>query len=514
MLSFFFALTLFLARAALVRRSEGRPALLLAAGTGAAAAGAFLSKGLIGIVLPGAILLCVVSRHAPHEALFRPGPLSVLPVFLALCLPWLFAAEARVPGFSSSSSSMSISSASPRRKPAVPARLLLSRHLRRGVPAGSALPRGGIPGARADLPLERRASRRALLCPVVCRRLRFLQRVAVEAAALPAPGFPGGGCPGGARSHRGERTPAVDPLRSLRIASRSRWRCCRRRANRSTPSACCRSFCRREFSCCSARGRPCLCRAAGPGRRRCRSAAGWAAFFAAVALRWPKGPACDGRVHLRARPRGSQRLRSARRCVPHLPERLFVGAQDAHTRRRLHGRARAGVRAARRGARRSLLEERPFLEPVGERPAARRPGPPAREGPVSPTPSPLRGFSPRNGSTSSSRTSPNPSRCGPAFIRLTKTAGRVLPPSTPPVGPGRVRFLAAKPLLPARQGSEGAPLGGTNPPPPFWAGKRTKGRRKLPPPPGRSPRGGGGGAPSRRKKAWGATGCNRGRCGR
>ena len=99
MLSFLFALTLFLARAALLRRSEGRPALLLAAGAGAAAAGAFLSKGLAGIVLPGAILFawCLATRRT--NALLALGLFPVLPVFLAMSLPWLFAAEARVPGF-------------------------------------------------------------------------------------------------------------------------------------------------------------------------------------------------------------------------------------------------------------------------------------------------------------------------------------------------------------------------------------------------------------------------------
>jgi 4-amino-4-deoxy-L-arabinose transferase-like glycosyltransferase len=99
MLSFFFAATLFLARAALLRRSEGRPALLLAALAGAAAAGAFLSKGLIGLVLPGAILFawCLATRRL--KPLVTLGLFPALPAFLVLCLPWLLAAEARVPGF-------------------------------------------------------------------------------------------------------------------------------------------------------------------------------------------------------------------------------------------------------------------------------------------------------------------------------------------------------------------------------------------------------------------------------
>ncbi|HEV2065161.1 MAG TPA: phospholipid carrier-dependent glycosyltransferase [Thermoanaerobaculia bacterium] len=99
MLSFFFAATLLLARAALVRRSEGKPALLFAVSAAAAAAGAFLAKGLIGLVLPGAILFawCLATRRL--KSLVTLGLFPVLPVFLALCLPWLLAAEARMPGF-------------------------------------------------------------------------------------------------------------------------------------------------------------------------------------------------------------------------------------------------------------------------------------------------------------------------------------------------------------------------------------------------------------------------------
>lgn len=99
MLSFFFAATLLLARFALVRRSEGRPALLFAAGAAAAAAGAFLSKGLIGLVLPGAILFgwCLATRRV--KSLVTLGLFPGLPVFLLLSLPWLLAAETRLPGF-------------------------------------------------------------------------------------------------------------------------------------------------------------------------------------------------------------------------------------------------------------------------------------------------------------------------------------------------------------------------------------------------------------------------------
>ena len=99
MLSFFFALTLFLARSALLRRGAGRPALGLAALTGLAAGGAFLSKGLIALVLPGAILFawCLLTRRL--RDLLALGLFPVLPVFLLVCLPWLLLAESRVPGF-------------------------------------------------------------------------------------------------------------------------------------------------------------------------------------------------------------------------------------------------------------------------------------------------------------------------------------------------------------------------------------------------------------------------------
>ncbi len=99
MLTFFFAATLFLARAALLRRSRGRSALGLAALAGLAAAGAFLTKGLVALVLPGAILFLWCLLTGRLNALFSLGLFPALPVFLAACLPWLAAAEARVPGF-------------------------------------------------------------------------------------------------------------------------------------------------------------------------------------------------------------------------------------------------------------------------------------------------------------------------------------------------------------------------------------------------------------------------------
>ncbi|HKD20171.1 MAG TPA: glycosyltransferase family 39 protein [Thermoanaerobaculia bacterium] len=100
LLTFFFTATLLAARAAIERRGEGRPWLGLAAWTGAAAAGAFLTKGLIALALPGLILLiwCAASgRLRGFGALVAsPAPL----VFVALSAPWFVLVERRHPGFS------------------------------------------------------------------------------------------------------------------------------------------------------------------------------------------------------------------------------------------------------------------------------------------------------------------------------------------------------------------------------------------------------------------------------
>lgn len=98
-LTFFFAATLLAARATLRRRESGRPTAGLAALTGLAAAGAFLTKGLVGVVLPGGILLfwCLATRRLRllDSLLLSPAP----PVFLLVATPWLFLAERHNPGF-------------------------------------------------------------------------------------------------------------------------------------------------------------------------------------------------------------------------------------------------------------------------------------------------------------------------------------------------------------------------------------------------------------------------------
>jgi 4-amino-4-deoxy-L-arabinose transferase-like glycosyltransferase len=99
LLTFFFAATVLAGREAISRRASLRPWMGMAAWTGIAAAGAFLTKGLIGLALPGAILLvwawATGQRAHVLALLFSPA----LPAFLALSLPWLLMAEHRHPGF-------------------------------------------------------------------------------------------------------------------------------------------------------------------------------------------------------------------------------------------------------------------------------------------------------------------------------------------------------------------------------------------------------------------------------
>ena len=98
-LTFFFAATLFLARATVLRREARRPWVALSALTGLAAAGGFLSKGLVAVVLPGAIFVfwCLASRLARPLSLLLLGP--AVSAFLLAGAPWFVLAERRSPGF-------------------------------------------------------------------------------------------------------------------------------------------------------------------------------------------------------------------------------------------------------------------------------------------------------------------------------------------------------------------------------------------------------------------------------
>jgi 4-amino-4-deoxy-L-arabinose transferase-like glycosyltransferase len=100
LLTFGFTATLLAGRAAVLRREAGRPWAAISAAAGAAAAAGFLTKGLVAIVLPGAILLlwALATRRIP--ILLRTLVLSPAPVvFAALAAPWFLAVERRHPGF-------------------------------------------------------------------------------------------------------------------------------------------------------------------------------------------------------------------------------------------------------------------------------------------------------------------------------------------------------------------------------------------------------------------------------
>lgn len=99
MLTFFFTATI-LAGYSTIRRSEaGKSALLVSSLAGVAAAGGMLTKGLVAVVLPGAILLLwsLATRRARHLRPLLLGP--ALPIFLLLAVPWFVVMERRHSGF-------------------------------------------------------------------------------------------------------------------------------------------------------------------------------------------------------------------------------------------------------------------------------------------------------------------------------------------------------------------------------------------------------------------------------
>jgi 4-amino-4-deoxy-L-arabinose transferase-like glycosyltransferase len=98
-LTFMIAAALGAGRRVLAMREAGRPIARWSVLMGLAAAGAFLTKGLIGIVLPGAVLLiwCLATRRARllSSLWMSPAPL----VFLAAAAPWFLAVAKRYPDF-------------------------------------------------------------------------------------------------------------------------------------------------------------------------------------------------------------------------------------------------------------------------------------------------------------------------------------------------------------------------------------------------------------------------------
>ena len=99
LLTFFFTATLLAGRAAIRRREAGGAWLALAAATGAAAAGAFLTKGLVALALPGAVLFlwCLATGRLRQLGALIASPAT--PVFVVLAAPWFLLVERRHPGF-------------------------------------------------------------------------------------------------------------------------------------------------------------------------------------------------------------------------------------------------------------------------------------------------------------------------------------------------------------------------------------------------------------------------------
>ncbi len=100
LLTFFFAATLLAGRSAVLRLEQGRAWKAMSALAGAAAAGGFLTKGLAALVLPGAILLLWSLATRRFLPLLKALVLSPAPfVFLALAAPWFLLVERRHSGF-------------------------------------------------------------------------------------------------------------------------------------------------------------------------------------------------------------------------------------------------------------------------------------------------------------------------------------------------------------------------------------------------------------------------------
>ena len=100
LLTFLLTAALLAGRAAVLRRETQRPWRAIAAIFGACAAGAFLTKGLIAIVLPAGIFLVWAVATGRFATTLRTLVLSPAPlVFLVLALPWLLAVERRHAGF-------------------------------------------------------------------------------------------------------------------------------------------------------------------------------------------------------------------------------------------------------------------------------------------------------------------------------------------------------------------------------------------------------------------------------
>jgi 4-amino-4-deoxy-L-arabinose transferase-like glycosyltransferase len=100
LLTFFFTASLLTGRAAVLRRESGRRWIAIAALFGALCAAAFLTKGLIAIVLSASIFFLWAVSTGRLAATLRTLVLSPAPaVFLVLAAPWFLAVENRHAGF-------------------------------------------------------------------------------------------------------------------------------------------------------------------------------------------------------------------------------------------------------------------------------------------------------------------------------------------------------------------------------------------------------------------------------
>lgn len=84
---------------AALQMEQGRPYRLALMGLYATAGLAFLAKGLIGILIPGGILMFWLLGRAQWRILLRMFSLTGLGVLLLVATPWMWAMQARYPGF-------------------------------------------------------------------------------------------------------------------------------------------------------------------------------------------------------------------------------------------------------------------------------------------------------------------------------------------------------------------------------------------------------------------------------
>lgn len=84
---------------AALQMEQGRPYRLALMGLYATAGLAFLAKGLIGILIPGGILVFWLLGRAQWRILLRMFSVTGLGVLLLVATPWMWAMQARYPGF-------------------------------------------------------------------------------------------------------------------------------------------------------------------------------------------------------------------------------------------------------------------------------------------------------------------------------------------------------------------------------------------------------------------------------